>query len=518
MSTQHHQQLARSAGIFTGATMLSRILGYARDSMVANYFGAGIAADAFYAAFRIANLFRRLLGEGALSASFVPVFSEYSEKHGPQKTQEFLNILFSVLVVILVVMTVLGIVFAPQITSLIAMGFEKTPERFELTVTLTRCMFPFLLFVSLAALITGVLNSLRVFFLPALAPACLSVAEIVYLLAIAPHLSIDKQVIGLAASVSVGGLAQFFIHLPALREKGYGLKWAWNVSHEGLRRVGKLMVPATVGISVDQINAFVDTICASFLVTGSVTALYYSNRVMQLPLALFGVALSQVSLPAMSTSAAKGDIDAVKSTLNFALRLTIFMILPATAGLLVLGRPVVQLLFEHGQFDAWATTQTTHALFFFVTGLFAFACVKILASAFYAFQNTRVPVTIAAICVCLNIVLNLLLMKPMGVGGLALATSIASWVNALALFWMLRKQIGHFGGKTILKTSAQSLLACIGMGFLCWAIMHSNAAWPMPLKLGLSISGGALFYLGSTRLLGMSECDSIWLQLARRSR
>src|SRR6185437_427649 len=242
MSKQH--QMARSAGIFTGATMVSRILGYARDSMVAHFFGAGAAADAFYAAFRISNLFRRLLGEGALSASFIPVFSEYAEKHGHDETQRFLNVMWTTLLALLTVITVLGIVLAPQITSLIAMGFEKTPARFALTVSLTRYMFPFLLFISMAALITGVLNSFHSFFLPALAPASLSVAEIGYILAVAPYLPVEKQVIGLAVSVVVGGFGQFFVHIPALWEKRYSLRLRWDLHHEGVRRVAKLMLPA----------------------------------------------------------------------------------------------------------------------------------------------------------------------------------------------------------------------------------------------------------------------------------
>jgi len=518
MSTRQHHQLARSAGVFTGATMLSRILGYIRDSMVANFFGAGVAADAFYAAFRISNLFRRLLGEGALSASFIPVFSEYAEKHGQEKTQEFLNTVFTVLLVVLTLLTILGVIFAPQITKLIAMGFEKTPERFELTVTLTRAMFPFLLFISLAALLTGVLNSLRSFFLPALAPACLSLAEIGYLLILAPQLPLEKQVIGLALSVSVGGLMQFFILVPALWKKGFNLQPVWNTAHEGLRRVGKLMAPATVGISVDQINAFVDTICASFLVTGSVTALYYSNRVMQLPLALFGIALSQVSLPAMSAQVARGDTEAVKDTLNFALRLTLFMILPATVGLMVLGRPIVEVLFEHGEFNAAATTQTTYALFFFATGLVAYASVKILASAFYAFQDTKTPVKIAAVSVVSNIVLVLLLMKPMGVGGLALATSLASWINAAALFWMLRRKLGLLGGRKIFMTILQSSLSCAVMGAFAWGVMQPVNPLPIYLKLALAIAGGALLYMGGARLLGMPEWEPFWAQLTRKKR
>jgi len=517
LTSKNHHTLARSAGIFTGATLLSRILGYMRDSMVATFFGAGAAADAFYAAFRISNLFRRLLGEGALSASFIPVFSEYSEKYGKEETQNFLNVMFTTLLFLLTLLTVLGVIFAPQITRLIAMGFERTPERFALTVTLTRYMFPFLLFISLAALITGVLNSFHSFFLPALAPACLSIAEIGYILGLAPLLSPDKAAIGLAISVTIGGFSQFFIHIPALWQKGYSLRLRWDPDHKGARRVGKLMVPATLGISVDQIDAFVDTICASFLAEGSVTALYYSNRVMQLPLALFGIALSQVSLPTMAAAVARKDTQLVKDTLNFALRLTLFMIAPATVGLIVLGRPIVQVLFQHGRFSAHATDMTNWALLFFSLGLFAYAAVKILASAFYAYQNTRTPVIIAACCVALNVTMDLLLMRPMGVGGLALSTATASWVNMVCLFFSLRKRIGLLGGRRIAVTMLKSVCGCAGMTAFCWFIMHAHYSVKIPLAvlLTVAIAGGAAVYMAIARLLRMEEWTPFWAQLSR---
>jgi len=544
MSKQHHQ-MARSAGIFTGATLLSRILGYFRDTMVAAFFGAGPAADAFYTAFRISNLFRRLLGEGALSASFVPVFSEYTQKHTKEETQRFLNTMFTTLLVVLSTITVLGVVFAPQLTRLIARGFDPGSERFALTVTLTRYMFPFMLFICLAALITGVLNAFHSFFLPALAPACLSLAEMLYIgfLWIA-HIKGQNAIVGLAISVTVGGFSQFFVHVPALLERDYTLGLVWNPSHEGVRRVGRLILPATLGVAADQINAFVDTMMATFLSVGSVTALYYSNRVMQLPLALFGIALSQVALPTMSASVARGATQEVKDTLNFALRLTLFMILPATTGLILLGHPIVQVLFQYGKFSNEASWLTTWALAAFSLGLFAYAAVKILAAAFYAFQTTRVPVTVAASCVALNATLNLTtlyarkklsLMHPewadilngrIGVAGLAMATSIASWVNATILFILLRKRLGVLGGSRILRTILKSLVGCAAMGLFAWGVMHLNlSAHPFAaaherlariIELALAITGGAGIYLLSAKLLRMEEWDPFWAQMAAR--
>lgn len=544
MSTHHHK-LARSAGIFTGATLLSRILGYFRDTMVAAFFGAGPAADAFYTAFRISNLFRRLLGEGALSASFVPVFSEYTQKQTKEETQRFLNTMFTTLLVILSVITILGVVFAPQITRLIARGFDPASERFALTVTLTRYMFPFMLFICLAALITGVLNAFHSFFLPAFAPACLSIAEMLYIGFLwAAHIKGQNAVVGLAISVTVGGFSQFFVHIPALMERNYTLGLHWDLAHEGVRRVGRLILPATLGVAADQLNAFVDTMMATFLSVGSVTAMYYSNRVMQLPLALFGIALSQVALPTMSAAVARGAAQEVKDTLNFSLRLTLFMILPATTGLIVLGHPIVQTLFQYGRFSTEAAWVTTWALAAFSLGLFAYAAVKILAAAFYAHQSTRIPVTIASGCVALNVALNLAtlfarkkltILHPEwadflngrgGVACLALATSIASWVNAAALFILLRRKLGNLGGGRILRTILKSSVGCVAMAAFCIAVMNLRISEFSLLadhvrlaragELLAAIAGGAGIYMLVARTLGMEEWEPFWAQIASR--
>ena len=467
MSSEHHK-LAKRAGIFTGATMLSRILGYFRDTMVAAFFGAGPAADAFYTAFRISNLFRRLLAEGALSAAFVPVFSEYTETKSHAETQRFLTTIFTTLLVILAVITIAGIVFAPQLTRVVARGFEPGSERFALTVTLTRYMFPFMMFICLAALITGVLNAFYSFFLPAMAPACLSIAEMVYIgfLWVA-HISGQNAIVGLAISVTVGGFSQFFVHIPALLERGYTLGLEWNPRHEGVQRVGRLILPATIGVAADQINAFVDTMMATFLTVGSVTATYYSNRVMQLPLALFGVALSQVALPTMSASVARGAVTEVKDTLNFSLRLTLFMILPAMVGLIVLGHPIVQVLFQYGKFTDEASWPDD------LGSVIAFSVRAVclcLRRKFWRPRSMRikahggVPVIVASACIGLNIVIDVsvllvrqklsllhpewadMLNGPIGIAALALSTSISSWVNAIVLFALLRKKLGLLGG------------------------------------------------------------------------
>ena len=518
MSTSEtHDTLARSAGAFTGATLISRILGYVRDTLVATTFGAGAYADAFYAAFRISNLFRRLLGEGALSSAFVPVFTEYLGTQGKKETYEFFQTMFTFLLVLLSIITFLGILGAPQITHLIAGGFANTPDRFALTVSLTRWMFPFLLFISLAALVTGVLNSFKVFFMPALAPMTLSIAEIGYLLALAPFLSMDKRIIGMALSVAVGGLGQLLIQIPSLWKQNITIRWRWAPKHEGLKRVGRLMLPATLGSSVDQLNAFVDTVFASHLALGSVTALYYSNRVMQLPLALFGIALSQVSLPTLSAHVVKKDTEAVKNTLNFALRLTTFMIFPATVGLVILSTPIVRVLFQHGAFSDNGTLLTSNALRFYALGLPAFAMVKILASAFYAHQNTKTPVRVACGCVVLNVIFIFIFMPRWGVGGLAFATTLASTINSIILYWNLRQMLGPMAGRRLLRTALRSVIACIAMGAFCVAVLQWGH-FHKTIMLIIAIAGGAGIYLGLARLLQMEEWAPFWAQMSRKAK
>src|SRR3989339_1560142 len=477
MKTQ--KKLTHHAGKVAAGTMVSRILGYLRDMLVAHTFGAGFAADAFYAAYRIPNLFRRLLGEGALSASFIPVLSDYLHNKSREETQKFINSLFTVLTLILLALTALGIIFAPQLVNIIAYGFTSDPDKLALTIDLTRLMFPFLFFICLAALVLGVLNTLSSFFVPAVAPASLSVAEIGFILALAPLLSPDNQIKGLAISVIIGGLGQLVIQLPKMAKLGWKFGWNPDFSHPGLKRVGTLMIPSMIGLSVDQINSFVDTVCASFLIQGSITALYYSNRVMQLPLAIFGLALASAALPAMSKCVAEKNIDGLKETLNFSIRINTFVLVPAAAGLIAIGLPITQVLFERGNFSHHATLLTYSALIFYSLGLPAYATVKVLASSFYAFQETGTPVKVAAVAMVVNAVLNIVLMRFMGVAGLALATAAASWVNAGILGYLLKKKIGPLGIRRIITTAVKTTLASAMMGACTYFIaFHYMARWP----------------------------------------
>jgi len=502
---KNEKHLTHHASRIATGTTFSRILGYVRDMLVAHTFGAGLAADAFYAAYRIPNLLRRLLGEGSLSASFIPVLSEYLHTKSREETQELINVIFSTLAVVLAALTAIGIFFSPQLVGIIAYGFTSDPDKLALTVNLTQLMFPFVFFICLAALALGILNTLSAFFLPAIAPASLSVAEIGFILALAPVLSPDNQIKGLAISVILGGIGQFAVQLPGIFKLGWRLSWRWNLKHPGLKRIGLLMLPATVGLSVDQVNAFVDTICASFLEQGSITALYYSNRVMQLPLAIFGLALASVALPAMSKCVAEKNIDGLKETLNFSIRINTFVLVPAAAGLIAIGLPITQVLFERGNFSHHATLLTYSALVFYSLGLPAYATVKVLASSFYAFQETGTPVKVAAVAMVVNAVLNIVLMRFMGVAGLALATAAASWVNAGILGYLLKKKIGPLGIRRIITTAVKTTLASAMMGACTYFIaFHYMARWPAAGMATALISGIAIFFAIS-HLLAIEE-------------
>jgi len=502
-----------------------------------------LLADAFFVAYRIPNLLRQLLGEGALSASFIPVFTEYLTTKPKEEAQRLARISGLLLLTSLSILTILGIIFSPIIVRVIAPGFIKNPEKLSLTITLTRITFPFMIAIGLAALALGILNSLHRFIIPALAPCFLSISEILFILFICPLM--ERPIIGLALGALAGGFAQFFFQLPSIVKEGFVLParkgsrspqmgfagyyqnlvknsivlWKRSTSilnHPGVKRIGLLMLPATVGLSVTQVNTFVDTICASVLREGSVTALYYANRIMQLPLALFGTAIATVALPMMSKSVAVTNMEELKDTLSLALRMILFTIVPASLGLIILGKPIISLLFERGRFTSQATQSTNWALLFYSTGIVAYAGVKVVASAFYSMQDTKTPVRIASIAMVTNIVLNLILMRILDVGGLALATAIASFINLLILLCYLRKRIGRLGGKKVFRSLAKILLASSAMALTC---IYSSRLLGQINKL-IQVAGTILIcssiYILVTHLLRCDEIRYVWKIMARK--
>jgi putative peptidoglycan lipid II flippase len=487
------KKFVRHAGAVSFATLLSRILGYVRDALVASAFGGGHFTDAFYAAFRLSNLLRRMLGEGPLATAFVPVFSEHLAKHEPRQARDFFQSLFTTLGVLLLVIVGIGMLGSPWIVALAAGGFKSAnPATFDLTVTLTRQMFPFLLFVCLAAISSAALNALGHFFIPALAPAMLSVATIVYVLCIKQWAMDPMQ--GLAISTTVGGLLHLAMVWPLLHREGIAPRWKWNPGHPDIRRVGLLVIPALWGLSIDQVNAYVDTICASFLREGSVTALYNSNRLMQFALALFGVSISTATLPHLSMSAAREEWGTFKENLNFSLRMTLYLVVPAMVGLIVLAHPLVKTLFQHGLFTPQQTLMTVSALVAYTLGLPAYAVVKVVVTAFYARKYTKTPVQVATVCLFLNMVGNVLLMKRWGVGGLAFATAFASFVNGGILLWLLRRKIGVLGGRKIVRTAVGSAVASGIMAASAWATLRW-APGPLPVRALGAVTVGTGLYL-----------------------
>ncbi|MDR2709288.1 MAG: murein biosynthesis integral membrane protein MurJ [Elusimicrobiota bacterium] len=510
-----NKALTKHAAAVAAGTMLSRVLGYIRDMLVANFFGAGIFADAFYAAFRIPNLFRRMLGEGSFCAAFIPVFSQYLHTKEKSATQEMLNAVFSALLILLLIVCALGMFFSPWLVKIIVWGFTNDPDKLNLTIELTRLMFPFVLFICLAAFLLAILNTLYSFFLPAVAPASLSVAEILYMLCVLPLIVFEQnQIKGLALAVIAGGLLHFGLQYPLLKKLGWKLKFKLNLKHPAIKKIAFLMIPSIIGLSVDQINAFVDNICASFLESGSITALYYSNRVMQLPLAIFGLALATVSLPAMSKAASLKDIKTLNNSLNFSIKLSVFAMLPAAAGLMAVGLPIVKLLFERGRFDAYASLITNKALFYYSLGLPAYAITKLLANAFYSFCDTKTPVVTACASMVLHVILCIVLMYPMQTGGLALATSLSAYFNLILLAVFLRKKRPEIKSLNVWTSIIKSLIAALLAGVISFFV-YAQLSAHLFIGVAASIISACLVFVAAAFLMKSEELQ-IFIDVIKR--
>lgn len=469
-------KIARAAGLMSAATFISRLLGYIKDMILAKYFGATGAADTFFVAFRIPNLLRELFAEGSMSSAFIPVLTEYQTKKGKQEANRLVKATFIFIIVFVGIICIAGIVFAPAIVTVIAPGFLDNPQKFSDTVLLTRIMFPFLLFISLAALTMGALNTRGVFFVPALAPSILNIVTIISVLTLSMRFT--NPIIAVAIGVTAGGLMQFLIQVPAFFKQGYGLFSVHGLWHPGLKRIGVLILPATAGMAVSQINIFISTILASYLAEGSITYLYYSMRLIQFPIGIFGVAMAMAVLPALSEHSAKGEIHKVKDDLSFALRLLFFITVPSMIGLIALKVPIVSTLFQRGLFGFDATIGTSDALMFYALGIWAIVGMRVVTAAFYAMQDTKTPVKIAALSMFVNIIFSLLLMEPMKHNGLAFANSIAASANFIILFYFLRKKIGGIGTRKIVSSFAKTLIASAIMGVAGWFIVKDEI-WAM---------------------------------------
>ena len=507
-------KVSRAAGVVGFFTLASRILGLVRDMVLAAMFGSGAAADAFFVAFRIPNLLRRLFAEGSLTITFIPVFTEILSKKGKRDASEFAGAFVAILILVLLVMTVAGFLFAPWIVRVQAFGFGGSGFKYDLTVLLTRITFPYIFFIGMVAFFMGVLNSLRHFAAPAAAPIFLNVGIIGAAFFIAPYCSIP--IAGVAVGVLIGGVLQVALQIPPALKSEVTLSPRWEPDHPGIKKIGMLMAPAIFGSAVYQLNQFLGTLLASFLAEGSVSWLYYADRLVQFPLGIFAIAISTAVLPSLSSEAADRNLNSFFDTLNHALCLVFFISLPSMIGLIVLGKPIVEILFQRGAFGFHASAMTFEALLFYAFGLWAFSGIRVLVSAFYALQDTRTPVKVAVVSLFVNLISSLIFMGPLRHGGIALSLSIASSVQVCLLALFLKKKLHFFKYKPILKSFVKSLLASITMGVgICFleytwfpTKSHISSGTKMA-NLTILIFFGMVIYFLIARVLRCNEIGSI---------
>lgn len=503
------QKIVRAAGILGSATTLSRIMGMIRDMVVARLFGAGLASDAFIAAFQIPNMLRRFFAEGALTAAFVPTFSATLNQKGDQEARELANICFTLLTIVMALVTLAGIVFSPLLVSLMFPGFRAEPGKFELAVLLNRLMFPYIFFISLVALCMGILNTLRHFFTPAISTVFLNISMILAALCLRGFF--DAPITALAIGVLIGGLVQLIIQLPVLWRKGFPIRLNFNFGNPDVRRIALLMLPSLFGVGVYYLNIVVSAILASQLPQGSVSYLYFAQRLFEFPQGIFTVSVAQAVLPSMSKQAASGDLPGMKESLTFGMRLTLFITIPAMAGLMACSTPIFSLIFMGGAFDYAKVVNSAQALLYYSLGLSFVAMTRVLAPAFYALKDTKTPVVTAFIAFLLNLLLSLALMGPLKHGGLALASTLSACGNMLMLLWFLRRKTGPFGGTAILRTAVKSLAGSVPMAvsvlYVCSLIDWTQAGHKI-LKgtvLGAAIAAGTCIYMIAVRLLRTEE-------------
>ncbi|KPK06289.1 MAG: hypothetical protein AMJ64_09420 [Betaproteobacteria bacterium SG8_39] len=503
--------LLRALGTVSSMTLVSRVLGFVRDLLIARAFGAGLATDAFFVAFRIPNLLRRLFAEGAFSQAFVPVLGEYRARQSAEDTRTLLDCVASLLFLALVIAAALGVAAAPLIVHISAPGFADEPEKFALTVQLLRITFPYILFISLVALAAGILNTWSRFAVPAFTPALLNVSFIVAALFFAEHF--DPPVLALAWAVFAGGILQLAFQLPFLARLGVLPRWRLRWRHPGVMRILTLMAPAVFGVSVSQISLLINTIFASFLVSGSVSWLYYADRLMEFPAGVLGVAVGTILLPSLSRAHAKTDADATARLLDWGLRVSLLLAIPAAVALAVIALPLIATLFHYGRFgpeDAWMTRQ---ALIAYSVGLVGMILVKILAPGFYARQNVATPVRIAVLTLLATQAMNLAFIGPLKHAGLALAIGLGACLNAGLLFRMLRKhgiyraQPGwaRFLARVLASVALMALALVFAMGEAQWWLAAPGLQ-KVPALAGLVLLGAAV-YGGSLLALGVRVKD-----------
>jgi len=522
----------RSAGVVSAAVFLSRISGLVREMIMARLFGAGQAYDAFLLGFRIPNLTRDLFAEGALSSAFVPVFTQYLATKGKREAAELSNLVATALVLVVGGICVLGMIFSPQLVWLLASGFARVPGKFELAVTLTRIMFPFLLLVALAAQAMGILNALNQFGIPALSSTFFNIGSVAFGLGfgytVGRWMGVSL-IMSMAWGVVAGGAVQWLFQAPSLYRAGISYRPRIDFADPGLRKILSLMGPAILGNAAVQINVLVNTNFASSItdaaghvINGPVSWLSYAFRFMQLPLGLFGVAIASATLPAISRSAALGKMDEFRLTLSRSLGMVLLLTIPSSVGLAVLGPSMIGAVYQWGRFHAADTHQTAMALACYAVGLAGYSAIKILAPAFYALNDARTPMLVSLVSILVNLAAASTMVKLAGLGhlGLALSTSAVALFGSVALFMLLRRRIQRMHGRALASSVAKILCASAAMGLVCYLSSSGVDHWLGARKLAqiadvaISIPLGATVYYGLCRAMRVAELEAAWVALA----
>ncbi len=513
------QSLVRSTGVVALSTLLSRITGFIRDMIIANYFGASGSLDGFFVAYRIPNLFRRLVGEGALTISFIPVYTEYLVKHDREEALKLAQKTLSILLVTLFILVVLGVVFSREIVGVFAVGFDD-PSKIDLTVRLNQIMFPYLFLIGIVAFAMGVLNSHGYFFTPAFSPVLLNVGFIVGAFGFSAFFS--EPLYGLALGALFGGLLQVITQIPTLIKSGFRMKISIDFKHPGIRKIFSLLAPATFGIAIYQINILMSTMLASVLPSGSISYLFYSDRLTEIVLGVFIVSIGNVILPEMSRVTARDDIDRLREIYRTAVNAALFLAVPASIALMTIGIPILSVLFMRGQFTAHHALMTEKALFYSSMGISAIAVLRITTPTFYSLKDTRTPVITSAIAFVVNIGAGYILMKtPLLHGGLSLANSIAVTLQVFILLYLLHRKIGRIGAKEIIVTPLKFLAA----GLVMWLVLYlisSRVNWfadPFSKRLiylMVLVIAGSATYFAACMLLGVREIRFMYERIVKR--
>jgi putative peptidoglycan lipid II flippase len=506
--------LMGTAGLVSLAIMISRVLGLLRDMVQAKYFGAGLHTDAFNIAFRIPNLLRDLFAEGALSSAFIPTFVRRLTLDGKEKAWILANHVISALLVIMSALTLVIFFGARGFVYLLAAGYSRIPGKFELTVQMTQIMSPFLLFIALASVSMGMLNACGSFFVPAMASSAFNICCIlsgIFLSPWMPHWGLHP-IVSMAIGALVGGASQFLVMIPSARGHGFRYRFSLDFSDPALRHIARLMLPAIVGLSATQINVTVDSQIASMYGDGPVSWLNYGFRLMQLPIGVFGIAIATVTMASVSHHVARNEMDKLQRTLASSLRLAACLTFPATVGLIVFRQEIVRLLFERGLFLPAHTIETSRVVLLYALSLFSYSAVKILVPTFYALEDTRTPVRMSVFTVAAKIALNFAMIKPLGFLGLALATTVASWINFGLLLGKLRHSTRATSGIGELRVFLRIGLAALGVGLASSLVFHASGIicsgaglWPQAFRLGLAITAGIASLFPLLNLLKVEE-------------